>query len=219
MEDKKTHKKVGIGIVAGLASISMLLSGIFDSSKDLLADLPENNEIPKPDNALYVNEAKAVYKQSGIRERAVRMVYKVPVRIRAVLFVPFWAIGNLLLAAIEAAFSTLIAPIAHLLLGFVLQTLLLFLVIGVCIKILFPDLPWSKIFSKKLSLSVFLGSIFMSICDQIVPRYWPDYGFYRDLARFLLGLLVILIILKPFIRKKLKDRVSYQIEYDGEIVG
>ena len=220
MEENKMRKKISIGMIAGLASISVLLGGIFDSSKDLLKDYPQTpKDVVESIDDYSKDDLKEASNQDGIKEKLRLMIYKIPVRIRAILFLPLWLLGSTILWGFDLLAKTLIIPFAHLILGFIIQTLLLFALIGICIKIFFPDLPWSKIFSKKLFLSVLLGSIFMSACDLIIPRFWADYTFYRNLSRFILGLIVILIILKPFIKKKLQNGISYQIEYKGKIIG
>lgn len=58
----------------------------------------------------------------------------------------------------------------------------------------------------------------MSLCDIIVPHFWQDYKLYRNISKALLGLFVMGIILKPFIKKKLKDPVSYKIVYNGKVL-
>lgn len=220
MKENKTRKKIAIGMMAGLTSVSVLLGGIFDSSKDLLEDYPHTNEavIESIDDYSKDDLQKAQAKDS-IRNRLRKLIYKIPVKVRAALFVPLWAMGSAILWAADLLFKTLIAPIAHIFLSFVIQTFLLFAIIGVCIKILFPDLPWSKIFSKKLFLSALVGSIFMSLCDLIVPHFWQDYTMYRNLSKLIIGMITAFIILKPFIRNKLKNRISYQITYEGKVLG
>ncbi|MBR5341216.1 MAG: hypothetical protein IK151_04735 [Erysipelotrichaceae bacterium] len=217
MEPNISRRKIGLGIIAGLTSISVLLGGVFDSSKDLLEDYPKTPKavIDSIDDYSEDNLEKGGEKES-YKEKLKRLIYKIPVRVRTVFFLPLWVLGTAILALADMIFKTLIAPFAHLILGFILQTLLLFLIIGICIKILFPDLPWSKIFSKKLFLSVLLGSIFISACDFVIPMFWEKYTFYRNITKFILGLVVILIILKPFIKKKLANRVTYEIKYKGK---
>ena len=219
-DENKIRRKITISIIAGLASISVLLGGIFDSSKDLLKEEPrDDRQVIENISERSMDELQQATQKESIRNHLRGLVYKVPVKIRVVLFVPFWAFGTVLLWAAELAYGALIAPIAHLVLGFALQTLLLFGVIGLCIKILFPDIPWSKIFSKKLFLSVLCGSIFMSACDMIVPHFWQDWILYRRISKIVLGLIVCFIILRPFIKKKLNSPPFYQIEYEGKVLG
>ena len=218
MEHKGDKKKIGLGILAGLTSLSVLIGSVFDSSKDLLEDTHVSvKAISETMTDLSEDNLESGKQKQGFKERVRRMIYKVPVRVRVVLFLPLWLLGNLILIGAEFLFRTVLAPIGNLILGFILQTLLLLGIIAVCIKIMFPDLPWSKIFSKKLILLVFAGSLFMSACDFVMPMIWEKYTLYRRISKLILGLIVILIILGPFIRKKLKHRIRYVANFDGEI--
>ena len=220
MKENNIPKKIAIAVMASLASVSVLLGGVFDSSKDLLQEYPKDDETIIHTSEDYAkDQLQKAQQKDGIRNKVRKMLFSIPVKVRAVLFAPLWAMGSAILWAADLLFKTMIAPIGHLILGFVLQTLLMFGIIGVCIKILFPDLPWSKIFSKKLFLSVLFGSIFMSLCDYIVPHFWEDYTIYRRISKLIIGMIIVFIILRPFIRKKLKNRISYQIEYNDQVLG
>lgn len=220
MKESKKRNKIAVGVIAGIASLSVLLGGVFDSSGEILENSPgtEKDAISSI-GELARDDIQAKTVSQSMRQALKNLVYRIPVKIRAVLFVPLWFLGSAILWAFDLALGAIVAPAAHLILGFILQTLLLLAVIGLFIKILFPDLPWSKIFSKKLFLSVFAGSIFMSFCDIIVPHFWQDYKLYRNISKVLLGLFVVGIILRPFIKKKLKDPVSYKIVYNGKVLG
>lgn len=217
MEKKKSGKKIALGIAAGVASLSVLVGSVFDSSMDLLE---ETSQDPKAVMETVKDLSKDSLQKKGLKQKArayVRnVIYKIPVKVRTVLFLPLWLLGNMVLIAAEALYKTLLAPIGSLILGFVLQTLLLLGIVGICIKILFPDLPWSKIFNKKLILLVISGSVFMSVCDFVMPMIWEKYNMYRRLSKLIIGLIIILIILRPFIKKKLKNRISYEVRCNGE---
>ncbi|MBQ2658181.1 MAG: hypothetical protein IJF87_06385 [Erysipelotrichaceae bacterium] len=215
--EKKSGKKIVLGIAAGVASLSVLVGSVFDSSMDLLE---ETSQDPKAVTETVKDLSKDSLQKKGLKQKAkayVRnVIYRIPVKVRAVLFLPLWLLGNMVLLAAEALYKTLLAPIGSLILGFVLQTLLLLGIVGICIKILFPDLPWSKIFNKKLILLVISGSVFMSVCDFVMPMIWEKYNMYRRLPKLIIGLIIILIILRPFIKKKLKNRNSYEVRCNGE---
>ena len=213
----ENRKKIGLGLIAGLTSLSVLIGSVFDSSKDLLDDVQINPEsvtetlIDLSENTV---ETKGI--RQKIREKIRNLIYKIPVRIRIFVFFPLWLLGNLILAGSELLYKTLLAPAGSLIFGFIFQTLLLLGIIGVCIKIMFPDLPWSKIFSKKLVLLVIAGSVFISAFDFLMPMIWKKYALYRRLSKAICGLIVIAIILRPFIRKKLKNRIRYEARYNGK---
>ncbi len=219
MNETKTRRKIAVGVIAALASLSVMVGGVFDSSKEIL----DESSKPDKDKISNVGEQQAVSEQTVLMQKIAQkirgLIYKVPVKVRSVVFVPLWAIGSAILWAGDLFFSTLIAPFVHVIASFLLQTLVVFGIVALCVKILFPDLPLKKIVSKKMLLSVLAGSAFVCFCDLIVPRFWEGYGSFRNVTRVGLILLVIAIILSPFIRKKLKDPVSYEIVYNGVTIG
>ena len=213
MADKK--KKVALGIMAGLTTFSVTLGALFESAEELKRDYPKT---PKAvvesindysEDNLENNEAHDTFK-----EKLKKLIYLIPVRIRTVFFVPLWAIGHVLITLLEILFQNIFIPIAQHIGGFLVETLIMLLVVAVCIKILFPDMPWSKIFSKKVILSVLIGSLLIRILDLVLPHFIEHYKTYRMIIKFTLGLIATGIILKPFIKKKLENRVSYDIIYD-----
>ena len=217
MIDKK--KKAILGIMAGLTTFSVTLGSLFESAEELKRDYPktpkavvESIDDYSEDN-LENNEV-----HDSFKERLKKLIYRIPVKIRTIFFVPLWAIGHVLISLAEMLFETLFVPLAQQIGGFLIETLILLLVAAVCIKILFPDMPWSKIFSKKFILSVLIGSVLIRILDIVLPRFIENYKTYRLIVKFTLGLIATGIILKPFIKKKLENRVSYEIVYDTKML-
>ena len=212
-------KKAILGIMAGLTTFSVTLGSLFESAEELKRDYPktpkavvESIDDYSEDN-LENNEV-----HDSFKERLKKLIYRIPVKIRTIFFVPLWAIGHVLISLAEMLFETLFVPLAQQIGGFLIETLILLLVAAVCIKILFPDMPWSKIFSKKFILSVLIGSVLIRILDIVLPRFIENYKTYRLIVKFTLGLIATGIILKPFIKKKLENRVSYEIVYDTKML-
>ena len=217
MADKK--KKVILGLMAGLTTFSVTLGSLFESAEELKRDYPKT---PKAvvesiddysEDDLENNEV-----HDSFKERLKKLIYRIPVKIRTIFFVPLWTIGYALIALMETLFRTIFVPLAQQIGGFLFETLIMLLVVGICIKILFPDLPWSKIFSKKTIFAVLIGSLIIKICDLIAPHFIDNYKTYRLIVKFVLGLIATGIILRPFIKKKLENRISYDIIYDEDIL-
>ena len=106
MADNK-KKKIVAGIMSGLTAFSLTLGGLFDSAEELKADYPQN---PKAviesiddysEDNLEENEA-----HDSFKEKLKRLIYKIPVKIRTVFFVPLWALGSLLISLIDTLFKT-----------------------------------------------------------------------------------------------------------------
>ncbi|MBO7699039.1 MAG: hypothetical protein J6S38_08425, partial [Erysipelotrichaceae bacterium] len=146
--------------MAGLTTFSVTLGSLFESAEELKRDYPKT---PKAvvesiddysEDDLENNEV-----HDSFKERLKKLIYRIPVKIRTIFFVPLWTIGYALIALMETLFRTIFVPLAQQIGGFLFETLIMLLVVGICIKILFPDLPWSKIFSKKTIFAVLIGSL------------------------------------------------------------
>lgn len=218
-ENDKKRKQIEKGIVAGLTSASVLLGGTFDSPQDLI-----NNDKYKPEavieKVLNDDEDKQEAKQKNtLKEKFRNLVYKVPVKIRTYLFVPLWFLGTFLISLTDLLVKVVLAPASHIIINFILHVLIILGIVVICIKVLFPDLPLSKILNKRTLIMVIIGSMLLSLCDIFMPMVWDKYKLYRNISKLVLGLVVILIILKPFIKKKLENPYTYEIQYENEILG
>ena len=212
MKENNRIKKISIGLIATVASVSVLLGSLFDSSHELTAENISEQKAIISD----INDQNKIQSEqpASFKEKLKGLILKLPVSIRTIVCVPLWALGSLLISAFETFFTLAIAPFAGIIIGFIIQTALLLLVIGISLKILFPDLPWSKIFNKKTILAAIAGSLLISILDHIMPLFFKKYRLYRFLFKTISGLIVILIIMHAFIRHKKKTADSYDIIYD-----
>lgn len=211
MDNKKILKKIGLTIIATITSASVLLSNSFDSPKELLEDI-NKKDIPTAQHYEYIlNDTKDSKPNSHNRFK--ELIYKIPVKIRMILCIPLWFIGNMLLMLFHTLFNTLLTPIAYIIITFIIQTIILLSAIAVSIKLLFPDLPWSKILSFKTITFVILGSLLMSVFDFVMIRLWDQYSFYRFISKLILGLIIVTMIMKPFIKKKKQNMYTYEIQY------
>ena len=62
-----------------------------------------------------------------------------------------------------------------------------------------------------------IGSLVIRIVDLVLPHFIDNYKTYRMIIKFVIGLIATGIILKPFIKKKLENRISYEIVYDTKM--
>ena len=216
MIDKK--KKVTLGILAGLTTFSVTLGALFESAEELKQNYPKTPKaVVESINDYSEDNLENNEVHDSFKEKLKKLIYLIPVKIRTIFFVPLWAIGHILITLLEMLFQNIFIPIASQIGGFLVETLILLLVAAICIKILFPDMPWSKIFSKKFILSVLIGSVIIRIVDLILPHFIENYKTYRMIIKFTIGLIATGIILKPFIKKKLENRVTYEIIYDTKM--
>lgn len=215
-KEEERKKKLKKGIVATVTSASVLLGGAFDTPEDLLN--PENKPI-KPLSEVVDHSSdlfEDMYKQEDPKDGFKNLIYKIPLKIRMYVCVPLWFLGNGIITILELLLKTILLPVAHIILNFIIHTLILMGIVILCVKLLFPKLPLSKIFNKKTLLFIFIGSILMSVLDIVMPIVWDKYRLYRFLSKLVIGLIVLFIILRPFIKKKIEDLYEYEITYNGK---
>lgn len=214
--DKK--KKVTLGILAGLTTFSVTLGALFESAEELKQNYPKTPKaVIESINDYSEDNLENSEVHDSFKERLKKLIYRIPVKIRAIFFVPLWAIGHILISLLEILFQNIFIPIVSQIGGFLVETAIILLITAICIKIMFPDMPWSKIFSRKFILSVLIGSLVIRIVDLVLPHFIDNYKTYRMIIKFVIGLIATGIILKPFIKKKLENRISYEIVYDTKM--
>ena len=214
--DKK--KKVTLGILAGLTTFSVTLGALFESAEELKQNYPKTPKaVIESINDYSEDNLENSEVHDSFKERLKKLIYRIPVKIRTIFFVPLWAIGHILISLLEILFQNIFIPIVSQIGGFLVETAIILLIAAICIKIMFPDMPWSKIFSRKFILSVLIGSLVIRIVDLVLPHFIDNYKTYRMIIKFVIGLIATGIILKPFIKKKLENRISYEIVYDTKM--
>ncbi len=214
--DKK--KKVTLGILAGLTTFSVTLGALFESAEELKQNYPKTPKaVIESINDYSEDNLENSEVHDSFKERLKKLIYRIPVKIRTIFFVPLWAIGHILISLLEILFQNIFIPIVSQIGGFLVETAIILLIAAICIKIMFPDMPWSKIFSRKFILSVLIGSLAIRIVDLVLPHFIDNYKTYRMIIKFVIGLIATGIILKPFIKKKLENRISYEIVYDTKM--
>ena len=217
MIDKK--KKVALGIMAGLTTFSVTLGALFESAEELKQNYPKTPKaVIESINDYSEDNLENNEVHDSFKEKLKKLIYRIPVKVRTIFFVPLWALGHILITLMEMLFQNIFVPIVSQIGGFLIETVIMLLVAAICIKIMFPDMPWSKIFSKKFIMSVQIGSIVIRIVDLILPHFIENYKTYRMIIKFVFGLIATGIILKPFIKKKFENRITYEIVYDKKML-
>ena len=212
--EKERKTKIVKTAIAGLTSMSMLVGATFDSPSELTG---AKKIVAADDKKDFSGDIlQGLTQQSSLKNKLKKLIYKIPVEIRANMFVPMWFLGTFLIFFLKLAVKIVIAPILKILLGIILHAAILIAIVLICVKLLFPDLPWSKILNKRNIILILAGSIIMSLCDFFMPMFWDKYNMYRFISKIIFGLLLLSLIMRPYIKKKLQNRNTYEIVYDNQ---
>jgi hypothetical protein len=176
---QKLGKKT-LAVCAGVvAACSLALGSLASTPDELFSGVPQvapvvaaksvdDSATPKPAEK---NESK---KQSRFRSWLNSVFFSQPSVVRGVVLLPFWAVGKVLLALLSLLFTAL-SPILQILLGILLNAALLFGLFALLLKLLFPNLRWRDIFTKRNILLLTIGSVLLSVADTVLRAYWEDY--------------------------------------------
>ena len=209
-------KKIAKATIATITAGSVLVGGTFDTPKDIINDQYKQPAVVTEihddlDEDSLENDSKD---KSLVKDKLKRLIYKIPVKIRAVLFVPMWFIGSFILNILAAIVKFVGLPLLTFLGSVLMHFVIMFIVIAICLKILFPNIPLRKLLNKKVFIGLILGSVILSLCDLICPMFIENYTYYRLLSKIIIGLIVITILMIPFIKKKFKDINQLEVRYE-----
>ena len=180
---KGLKRKAKIAAATTMVSASILLGAAMEDPYDLINsnDDDSNHIVIEDKQNISVVEA---------------MIHRIPLIIRVLLLIPMWIAGNLLLKLLDPLKS------------FFLQWLFTFLIMTVCfviaVKLLFPNTKLSEILTKKNLIILTISSLGITIINTYLTITNSDYRKYTLLIRFVVGLMTLTFMLRPFIILKRK---------------
>ena len=221
----KLRKKIIKGSAASMLGLSITLAGLFPTAEDLLrqqtirqlgnnapVEMMIEEELPGSEED---HRKKTETGTSGrglwsrLKEGLRNLVLRIPVAIRACVFLPLWAGGYLVIHLLAGLYQVVLAPAISHVISYILCAGVLLGVFVLTMKSIFPDMPLKKILSKKTILWVLIGAAVLKILDILLPVFWGEYTRYKYLIMLLAGFVVLGVILIPRIfrhyRKKEKQ--------------
>lgn len=174
---KTLKKRVLAGTAAAFASTGVLLAGLFGSPEELTAVVPDS---PAPivcavssDDSSEPEDADAVIpeqKRRGLFARLKLRILALPAAVRAVVGVPLWCVGWVLLYLGSQLWGHVLSPVF----GWLLAGLLLLAVLLCAVKAAYPDMPLKKILSKRTLGIVIIGMLITGAADLVCSLAAPD---------------------------------------------
>lgn len=214
LSKKKKGRKALMALVAVIASASVSLAGFFSEPAALL-----DREIRIPSAQVDVivdddddegDENDEKDDKQGFSEKARAFILRIPFVIRGTVGIAMWSLGWMIIKLATVLWIGVLSPV----IGFLLRTLLTFLIISVVIaavlKLLFPWLRFRDIFNWKNIIFLLVTSILLNLCDIVLPLVWDGYRRVRNTVLFLLYMAVTLMaVISASSRiRRLKDAVT-----------
>lgn len=214
-EEKRWKKRAAATAVAAAASAGVIMGGAFASPDELMRD---DLYAPPATDTLLTDDAAAGDDDGGDaaaaeeeerrspRARVRSWVWRLPAGVRALVGVPLWCVGWLILSGASALWGALLSPVAGRVLGWLAAAALLLGAFALTGKAAFPDLPLKKILTRKNFLRIFLGVVVLAALDSALPLVWGTYDTVKDALRAV-GMAVLFGgVTVLFLRKEKKRR-------------
>ena len=198
--DKKKAKRVAVALTMATAVlVGSLFSGPDDitgsNMQQMLDPAPVVLDIGSIDADVQDEEpAPEEAKKSGIKARLRAAVLAMPKWVRVCVCVPLWGLGYALLL-LGSFLKVALTPFAGIILSGLIGIAVMIGLFGVTAKLLFPDMPWRKIFSKTNLIVLFVTGAALAAADVIVPRYYSGYPYVAAAVKFTAALVVINLLL------------------------
>lgn len=209
LDPKKEMRKTAVkGATTAVVMMSLLTGTAFSDPADIVQDQSAASYRPAPivmDVSDFVNapvedddegeseEQKGA--KSGIASRFRQAVLSMPQSVRILVVTPLWLIGTALMTVVSVLWNILFAsPLGAFIASFALGFAVLTGLFTATAKILFPDLPISKILCKKNVLILGCLALVLSGIDAVAPLYWNKYPLAAGLLKLVFGGTVIGIL-------------------------
>lgn len=181
-------KKAAVSAVGVVAATSMLIGGVFSSPKDVTAPLPDTPpaimEVYEADTVPDDEESSPVRRKS-LKQRVREKLLAWPQWLRAILLLPLWGLGTVL----SLLLRTFLPGFLKWLLGALFPLLLLL----AGLKLLFPEIPLSKLLCRKNRIALAILAVLLFITSPILEHFYPDKTYLAFCVK--LGLLALTFLI------------------------
>ena len=181
---------------AAVASVIATTGVAVDASIDNPSDILQQTSVqPQVDYVLQDGDQDAAATDSEkqkqkrtAKEAMSEWILGLPYAVRVLFVLPLWAVGTLVVGAVNLAIAGL-SPIANWLIGFVVMALIIGGVFTLTAKAMFPDLPLRKILNRHTIKWILVAAVLAFAADLLLGIFWPSYTAYKTL--FVAAILLI----------------------------
>lgn len=226
---KEEKKKAGAAGAAAavVAAASVAVAGAFSSPAAILDDEDKPSayveraeaEESSPESSPDDTEDEEEKKKPGLKAAIRNKLLSLPLAVRTLLLVPMWAIGTGIIFLLGGLWSVL-SPALGKVLGAVALAALVYGIIALGLKALFPNMPIKKLINRKTLPAVCIAGAVAAALDVILPLLIADYSNIRSVVQTVLMTVVagiaIVSLSAIFSRRKKPEEPAPDPEPDTE---
>ena len=221
MEKKRSVKgKAAASAVAAVTAAGVLVGGAFADPDDILSNDPDaivqtmdaGSQIDDGGAGPGDGEEEEEESRRGLKGGVRRIVRAAPVEVRALVAVPLWALGTVVIALANSLWSTVLSPVAATVLGWLGIALMAVLVFALAAKTVFPNMPWKKILNKHSILTIVILCFLCGVLDAVLPFFWEDYTQLSKLLKVLGSFVCTGVPVAFFVRRHNRKRKEIAAE-------
>ncbi len=193
----KTAKRAAAGAAGAVAAASLLVNAAVTDPATLLRPSEGSETDPShvcvvdgTEHRSYILETDS-YEPYTLRERICLRIQSWPLPVRALVLLPLWGIGELLITLLTALWNS---PVGQVLLHFLLEAALLIGLFALVWKLLFPHVPVRKLFSRKKLPWLIGGALLITAADALLGYYWEPWKVWRIVLLVIVGFAVLLLL-------------------------
>lgn len=220
MEKEKIKRRIATGTAATVTAASLLVNNVVSDPETLLR--PNEQETADASHVISVNHVEQrsyvvetdQYEPLTWREQIRVRIQKLPLPVRALIVLPLWGIGEIVNVLVTALIAS---PVGRFLMLLLLEIGLILGLFALIWKLLFPDIPLRKVFSKKNIPWLIAGAALLAVADFLLGYYLENWKVWRIVLMAILGLVVLTLLWWRLFRKapdpiRRKKRVELTVE-------
>lgn len=179
---KRTAKTVGKTAAGAGLAVSMFFGSLFSSPAEIVK--PEEVSPPpaivqqavmyEEEPPFMLDTEEPEEEKKGLRDRIRAWLIRLPLAVRILVLVPMWAIGFGLITAFSLLAGLINVPVIGTVLKFIIGALIVFALIMLAMKLIFPDIPLKKLFSKRNLLVFGVSACVIGLAGALGGLLWED---------------------------------------------
>lgn len=171
---EEVKKKAAKAIIAASTASSVIVGGLYSSPEDLLHPKPVIMNIDEDEDFYDEN----IRKEPTLRDRLKNYINNLPFLIRAVIVLPFWVIGFIIISLTSNLWKMIVSPIlAHLSVWVIIAFVMLASLVAFG-KIMYPKIDARKFINKNTLIVTGITVGLVIVAHLLCVNLWSDYENY-----------------------------------------